>query len=158
MGIRRHVFDRIPGFDTDLGPGMTGLGEDTLLWMQMVELGMCILPVADAEVIHYPDMSRFDHSGWADAARRLGRTNAYIWHHWKHLRIPKACIDEYWTRMKLHLRNLVQLRDKSMREGCSGWELSYRIRMESLKAFREMTDHPRKYPSPNERLRSMSCK
>jgi glycosyltransferase involved in cell wall biosynthesis len=64
MGIRRAVFERIGHFDEDLGPGVTGFGEETLLWMQMKEAGMRILPVADTHVVHHPDPSRLRRENW----------------------------------------------------------------------------------------------
>lgn len=156
MGIRRQVFDRIPGFDIALGPGATGLGEETLLWMRMVELGMRILPVIDAEVVHHPDSGRLDHAGWVAAARQHGQTHAYIWHHWKHLDISNAALVEFWTRLKLLLRTFPRRPGRGAREGCPRWELSYRTRIESLHAFRKLAGTPRKYPPPSERKRSIS--
>lgn len=145
MGIRREVFACIPGFDVELGPGATGLGEETLFWMQMVELGMRILPVTDTEVVHHPDISRLNHAGWAAAARQHGRTHAYIGHHWKHTRVSNAAPVEYWTRLKLFLRVLLA---HGGQEGCPEWELSYRTRIEYLNAIRKMAAQARKYPPP----------
>ena len=154
MGIHKNVFDRIRGFDIDLGPGATGLGgEETLLWMQMVELGMSILPVTGTQMMHYPDASRLNHAGWVAAARLQGGTFAYIWHHWQHLHVTNTLISEYWTRLKLLLRVLLRRAHHPMAEGCPEWELSYRIRIETLSAYRKLAGQPRKYPSPAERNR-----
>jgi len=154
MGIRREVFDRIPGFDLELGPGITGLGEDTLLWMQMVELGMRILPVNDTEVIHHPDRRRLDHASWTVVARQQGLTYAYLWHHWKHLTPANTLAGEYWNRLKLTLRILLERGGRTPDEGCPEWELLYRSRIHTCRACRHLAGKPRKYPSPEDRARA----
>ncbi len=151
MGMRREVFERIPGFDVDLGPGITGLGEDTLLWMQMIELGMRIQPVRDTEVVHHPDASRLAHASWVSASRQMGMTYAYLWHHWKHLQVSKLLASEYWYRMKLTLRILLERGGHRPHEGCPEWELFYRTRIHTCRACRELSGTPRKYPPPAER-------
>ena len=154
MGIRREVFERIPGFDVELGPGITGLGEDTLLWMQMVEHGMRILPVNDTEVVHHPDHRRLDHASWAAVACQQGLTYAYLWHHWKHLSPTNTLAREYWTRVKLALRILLERGGRTPTEGCPEWELIYRTRIHTCRACRKLAGKPRKYPSPEERART----
>lgn len=152
MGIRRDVFDRIPGFDLELGPGVTGLGEDTLLWLQMRELGMRILPVLDTMVVHHPDRRRLDHASWVAAASQQGRTHAYIRHHWKHLDVPNSLLSEYWTHLKLGLRVLLTRGGRPAKEGCPEWELSYRTHIQTLSACRKLAGKPRNYPPPAERV------
>jgi GT2 family glycosyltransferase len=152
MGIRREVFDRIPGFDLELGPGVTGLGEDTLLWMRMMEMGMRILPVLDTVVVHHPDRSRLNHASWVAAARQQGRTYAYIWHHWKHLHVANTLVRECWNRLKLTLRVLLTRGGRPAKEGCPEWELSYRTRIETFSACRKLAGKPRNYPPPDERI------
>ena len=154
MGIRREVFEQIPGFDVDLGPGITGLGEDTLLWMQMVEYGMRVQPVRDTEVVHQPDASRLNHASWVSASRQMGMTYAYLWHHWKHLDVSNLLASEYWHRIKLSMRILLERGGRRRREGCPEWELFYRTRIYTCQACRELSGTPRKYPPPADRART----
>lgn len=155
MGIRREVFERIPGFELELGPGITGLGEDTLIWLQMIELGMRILPVTDTEVVHRPDRRRLDYASWVAAARQNGITYAYIWHHWKHLHVSNTLSREYWNRLKLALRILLERGGRKPGEGCPEWELIYRTRIHTCRACRNLAGKPRKFPPPADRTRSI---
>lgn len=107
MGIRRSVFERIGNFDEELGPGATGFGEETLVWMQMKEAGLRILPVTDTHVVHHPDPSRLLRSSWLTAAARYGDSLAYIGHHWEHwgcrcarLRLWREACKLYWWRAR----------------------------------------------------------
>jgi glycosyltransferase involved in cell wall biosynthesis len=155
MGMRREVFDQIPGFNTDMGPGVPGLGgEDTLLWMQLVERGMRILPVHDTEVIHYPDSSRLSHSSWMAAARQNGTARGFILHHWNHHHDSMLLLRESWYRMKLYLRILLERGGSTPVEGCPEWELCYRLRIQTYHTCRTLAGTPRNYPAPADRAQS----
>jgi GT2 family glycosyltransferase len=84
MAISREVFDKIPGFDPELGPGQLGLGGETLLVLQMREAGFRIETAFDVAVEHCPDTTRLTWGGWDEAARKAGRAGAYRSYHWKH--------------------------------------------------------------------------
>ena len=56
--FRRHVLERVYGFDPELGPGALGLGEDTLFGLQLTEAGYKIEYAKNALVVHFPDKSR----------------------------------------------------------------------------------------------------
>lgn len=84
MAISREVFEKIPGFDPELGPGQLGLGEETLLFLQMREAGFRIEAAFDVVVEHCPDTSRLTWDGWDEAARKAGRAGAYRSYHWRH--------------------------------------------------------------------------
>jgi GT2 family glycosyltransferase len=145
MGIHRSVFETIGNFDEELGPGATGFGEETLVWMQMMEAGLRICPVNDTFVIHRPDPSRLLRSAWLTAAARYGRTNAYLMYHWKHSRLPYPALRVFLLRMKLFLRILPRQSARLDAEGCPDWEMSYLTRIEGLKRFIEESGRPRNY-------------
>jgi glycosyltransferase involved in cell wall biosynthesis len=145
MGIHRSVFETIGNFDEELGPGATGFGEETLVWMQMMEAGLRICPVNDTFVIHRPDPSRLLRSAWLTAAARYGRTNAYLMHHWQHARVPYPALRVFLLRMKLFLRSLPRQSARLDAEGCPDWEMSYLTRIEGLKRFIEESGRPRNY-------------
>jgi glycosyltransferase involved in cell wall biosynthesis len=145
MGIHRSVFETIGNFDEKLGPGATGFGEETLVWMQMMEAGLRIFPVNDTFVIHRPDPSRLLRCAWLSAAARYGRTNAYLMHHWQHARVPYPALRVCLLRMKLFLRRLPRRSQPLDAEGCSDWEMSYLTRIEGLERFIEESGRPRNY-------------
>jgi glycosyltransferase involved in cell wall biosynthesis len=145
MGIRRAVFERIGHFDEDLGPGVTGFGEETLLWMQMKEAGMRILPVADTHVVHHPDPSRLRRENWLSAAAGQGRTHAYILHHWKHGSVSHPGVHAIWMRMKLAARRFLRTPRGVSAEGCPEWELCYASRIAFLENFIRESAKPRYY-------------
>lgn len=145
MGVHRTVFERIGAFDEELGPGATGFGEETLLWHQMKEAGMRILPVRDTHVIHHPDVSRLERSSWLAAARRYGLTDAYVKHHWDHQRPAFPVMQILILRLKLFVRRRLVARHQNGDEGCPAWEMSYLVRLESLWQWKNERKRPRNY-------------
>lgn len=145
MGIHRSVFEIIDDFDEELGPGASGFGEETLVWLQMREAGLRILPVTDTFVIHHPEPTRLLRANWLAAAKRFGRTRAYLMHHWEHDRLPYPALLGWWVQTKLFLRRLARRPPGLDSEGCPDWEMSYLTRIESLKRFIEESRRPRNY-------------
>lgn len=145
MGIRRDVFDRIGYFDEELGPGATGFGEETLVWLQMKEAGMRVCPVNDTFLIHRPDPSRLLRSSWLASAKRFGSTRAYLMHHWEYAHVPYPELRALWTQIKLLLRRLLRRPVRIDGEGCPDWEMSYLVRIEAMKQFVKESRRPRNY-------------
>lgn len=145
MGIHRAVFDQIDNFDEELGPGATGFGEETLVWMQMKEAGLRIHAVKDTHVIHHPDSSRLLRSNWLEAAARYGRTDAYVMHHWEHARVPLPGLRALLVQLKLSLRRIPRGSARPDAEGCPAWEMSYLTRIAALTQFIEESRRPRNY-------------
>ena len=145
MGIHRSVFDRFGAFDENLGPGASGFGEETLLCSQMHEAGLRILPVMETHVVHYPEESRLLRASWLAAAARFGHTQAYVMHHWEHSRERYPAAQLSWIRMKLFLRSLFRQTPALEAEGCPAWEMSYLVRIETLRRFMKESRNPRNY-------------
>jgi len=145
MGIHRSVFELLGNFDEELGPGASGFGEETLIWMQMKEAGLKIMSVLDTHVIHHPDASRLLRASWLDTAVRFGRTGAYHMHHWEHSTVRFPIFASSLVRVKLFLRSLCRRRPALDVEGCPAWEISYLVRLESLKQFQIEQLRPRNY-------------
>lgn len=102
MAIERSVFDRISGFDQELGPGKnsTGTHEETLLSLQLQAGGMRIVSAFDVSVEHHPSPDRLTRSGLAAAMERVGYSVAYVDYHWRHeeaSRMRSAAAFLYWT-------------------------------------------------------------
>jgi GT2 family glycosyltransferase len=154
MGIHRSVFEKIDAFDEELGPGASGFGEETLLWMQMKEAGLRIQAVNDTFVTHYPDPTRLTRSCWLAAAKRYGCTRAYLAYHWEHSPAPCPTLHAAMVRTKLILRRLVCRPGRPDDEGCPAWEMSYLARIESLMHYIEESRRPRNYERRALRRRS----
>lgn len=145
MGLHCSLFDRIGVFDEELGPGASGFGEETLLWKQIKLAGLRILAVDDTFVIHRPDPSRLLRSSWLSAAIRYGKTDAYCRHHWDHEVIRFPLVQFLIAELKLYLRRLFQTTPAIDSEGCLAWEMSYIVKLESLKQFVIEARRPRNY-------------
>jgi glucosyl-dolichyl phosphate glucuronosyltransferase len=145
MGIRRSVFDKIGNFDEELGPGASGFGEETLLWRQMLEAGLEILPIRDTHVTHHPETSRLLRANWLTTATRFGEGGAYIMHHWEHAAVALPALQALALRVKLYLRRLSQGSSSLDEEGCPAWEMSYLVRIAMLERFMIERRKPRKY-------------
>ncbi len=146
MGIHRSVFLKIGVFDENLGPGISGFGEETLLWRQMRDAGMKILPVTGTHVIHRPDPVRLRRASWLAAARNFGETSAYLMHHWDYAELPFPHAARWWNLLKLHLRNPLRFLARADREGCPSWEMSYLVKISCCGAYLRQSLKPRNYP------------
>lgn len=145
MGVHRSVFEKIGGFDEELGPGASGFGEETLLWRQMLEAGLVIFPVRDTYVTHHLEISRLLRANWLAAATRFGEGGAYVMHHWEHADVALPFLRALALRMKLYLRRLLQGSPSLDEEGCPDWEMSYLVRIALLERFMIERRNLRKY-------------
>lgn len=145
MGLRKEVFGIVGFYDENLGPGASGFGEESLMCRQMRTAGLRIMGVTDTDVVHHPEADRLLRKSWLAAAEKIGRSNAYILHHWEHERICFPRLRFWWLLMKLALRNLVQRDDGPESEGCPIWEMSYRIRLALLRQYLQERGKLRNY-------------
>lgn len=144
MGLHRSVFQRIPGFDPELGPGTSGFGEETLLSWQMTQAGLRLGSVS-AAVVHHPDVSRLLRTEWLKGARRRGSSLAYILHHWQHGEVKQPLVRYYYLSAKLAFRRLLQPPPALNEEGCPPWEMSYVAEMAMCRQFLQECRRPRNY-------------
>ena len=101
MACSRSVLEKIVGFDVELGPGgWFGYGEDTLFSEQLRSAGFHIVDVLDATVEHHFSPQRLERENWLQVACKMGRTDAYFSHHWRHARWGHP----YWALVKATLR------------------------------------------------------
>ena len=145
MGLHRSVFQCIPGFDNELGPGISGFGEETLLTWQMEKAGLRLKWVPEAVVVHHPDVSRLSHSQWLNGSRKRGASMAYILHHWHHDQIKRPLVRYYYLSAKLLIRRMLQPPPKPNEEGCPPWEMSYAAEIEMCRQFIKERRRPRNY-------------
>ena len=93
MAFGRHVLERVPAFDVELGPGALGFHDETLFSMQLLQAGYKIQAAFEVAVEHHFDASRASRRGLLGTAARMGRCDAYVHYHWLH-------IDHSWTRLQ----------------------------------------------------------
>lgn len=145
MAISRHVFDLIPGFDPDLGPGAphTGFAEEALLLYQAKEAGFQVAGEPGAAVLHYFDVSRTDPDAIRQIAIKMARSAAYLNWHWMHTpwtvkpwTIPRMRLQRLWNR----------LRGRVSRSPLD--HLDWLGRIEFQRAMRRLQNSPRRYPPP----------
>ncbi|HMD55209.1 MAG TPA: hypothetical protein VKJ65_11730, partial [Phycisphaerae bacterium] len=142
----RSVFQRIPGFDPELGPGASGFGEETLLTWQMEAAGLRLRPIPDAVVVHHPETSRLLRSQWLKASDMRGASMAYISYHWRHVELKLPWFRYYYLSAKLCVRRIFQPPPSPNAEGCPPWEMSYVAEMAFCRRFVEEHKRPRNYP------------
>jgi glucosyl-dolichyl phosphate glucuronosyltransferase len=145
MGLHRSVFQRIPGFDPELGPGASGFGEETLLSWQMDKAGLRLGLVSAAVIVHHPDGSRLSRAEWLKGARKRGCSLAYILYHWEHGELKRPLVRHYYLSAKLFFRRLLQPPPPLDAEGCPPWEMSYVAEIEMCRQFLQERKRPRNY-------------
>jgi glycosyltransferase involved in cell wall biosynthesis len=135
MGFRRPVLERVPAFDPELGAGALGLAEETLFGWQLSRAGFKIEYVPSARLVHELDASRLRRDGWLDAARKRGRSRAYLDYHWEHADMRAPGLRSLVYLAKLQLRRRWQRPPPLQSEGCHAWEMSYIRQMETCRQF-----------------------
>lgn len=119
MAFSRHVLERVPGFDVELGPGALGFYDETLFAEQLLQAGYHIAGALDVVVEHHPDSSRFTAPGFVDIARTLGRAAAYPFHHWRHGRVRLLRVKLAYFGLMVALHRFAAFSRNSRRQGPS---------------------------------------
>jgi len=105
MAFHRRILDRIPGFDIELGPGALGFGDDSLFSRQIQIAGYKLVGALDVVVEHHFDLSRLTKNRLIAVARNMGRTQAFLSHHWDHQVVRRSVrkfirtkLQQLWAR------------------------------------------------------------
>lgn len=101
MAISREVFEKVPGFDPEIGPGLSSGGEDTLFSWQMEKAGYRIVSAHNVAVVHHFDETRLSRRKFLNSAWRGGFNSAYLCYHWLHYahRHPSWLVARAWLRL-----------------------------------------------------------
>lgn len=145
MGFRRSVLESVQSFDPELGAGSLGFAEDTLFGWQLSRAGFRIEYASKACVIHQMDVSRLLRINWLRAARKRGRTEAYLCYHWEHTDMPFPRLKWFLCFLKLNLRRMLQPPPPLQDEGCPLWEMDYVQQMAKSRQFCVERRRPRNY-------------
>jgi GT2 family glycosyltransferase len=145
MAISKRALDRMGGFDPELGPGITGGGEETLLSWQLRTAGFGLASALHLEVEHHFNSDRLKYPNWIRAAQGKGQSRAYLLHHWEHRRMRHPWLKEIYLRCKLTLRRAITPKRTGVTEGISPWELSYVEGIAACARYRAERLRPKNY-------------
>lgn len=107
MAVSRRVLERVPGFDSELGPGaLTGLwaGEETLFSWQILKAGYRLKLQKNVCAEHHFSPDRLRRESFLNRAVYIGRSHAYLAYHWQHkpCRWPRLRLIKAWLRLKIY--------------------------------------------------------
>lgn len=136
MGFTRLVYDGVGNFDEKLGPGALGLGEETLYYYRMRQLGFNKLNILDIQVEHHFDPSRLSRAALLNLAERKGRSLAYIDCHWNHLYQKWSMLRLVTLWLKDFVRTVCSVSAWPARPLLPPWKYSYRASLSYLKQMR----------------------
>ena len=97
MAVARHVFDHIPGLDTELGPGAFVAGDDVLFSWQFQEAGFRVHRPGCRDRTSPARPPPHPRAAFLKRAVLEGRQEAYLFHHWLHGRTNWSMV-KLWTR------------------------------------------------------------
>ena len=149
MAVSRGVFSRIPLFDSELGAGALGYGEETLFASQLLAAGFRIAGALNADVEHHFDPSRLSRRALLSAADKSGRSEAYKAWHWSH-EIPEPCDHSFgsYRRDARMWAKLVRHRIADRRDPCvptTDWEFQQVKSIAFRRQLRIEMQRPRQY-------------
>ncbi len=121
----RLVLDRVPSFDSELGPGRLGFWDDSLFSLQLKEAGYRFLNAPRAVVDHHFLPGRLLRGSFLNRATAEGRSRAYIAWHWDHFPpFPRPRLHAIRKRFRLALLRKLRRSECISLEGASEWEMN----------------------------------
>jgi glycosyltransferase involved in cell wall biosynthesis len=132
MAIHRRLLG-IGSWDERLGAGRPdfAFGEETLFEYMIRAAGARLGVVADAPVVHHPDLDRISDDRWRSTARQKGLSAAYLEHHWWGTSLPAARLRLWWRRLRLpRMRRAGLEQELRLRESIGNAEGHLRLRGE----------------------------
>ena len=154
MAISSRIFETVPGFDPDLGPGSKlGLGEETLLTKQMRHHGFRITSAFDLSVEHHCSEDRLSRQSYLKTARKIGRSQAHVHYHWDQVAVhPFQLLAELGLQCgKLAAGRLLRYSDIRRVEGLAKWEMVLLTRVYHRRQLLRERGTPRKYQPAQDR-------
>ncbi len=145
MSFSRRVLKRVPAFDPELGPGGLGYADDTLFAEQLIAAGFRIqVGAPETAVEHHFQSERLLHTAWVEAARKRGRSKAYVAYHWRHETLNRLALRRAYTRLKLWIEQHPN-QARSSNEGISKREFYLLQRIAFLQHLSELQGTPLRY-------------
>jgi glycosyltransferase involved in cell wall biosynthesis len=161
MAFSRRILSKVPLFDTELGPGALGFGDDTLFAFQIVEAGFKLGSRLDIYIEHHFDPDRLQRDSYLTSSKKMGSSWAYIDYHWHHRELQP------WPYLlkrpfRLFFWRFTRKKEMNTVEGIPWWEYRLLFDIHYLKAFIKESKHARKYEkrglvkiqSPNQEVKA----
>jgi GT2 family glycosyltransferase len=136
MACTRTVLSRVPGFDTELGPGRLGLWEDTLFSLQLRSAGYRLGMATSAIVEHHFDPSRLSRAAFLARALSEARSSAYVAWHWKHEELTSLASQIAEFSIRLAAKRLLYRDEWRRDEGVAQWEMDLVTGIEFARHYR----------------------
>jgi glycosyltransferase involved in cell wall biosynthesis len=146
FSFARCVLEKVPKFDTALGPGALGFGDDTILARQLIDAGYRLVGELDVCVEHHFDPARLSRRSLLRMAERSGRTSGFLHHHWDHEQTPLPLLRAIKTGAQLRLLRLVNLH-RLPAEGLPQWEANLLWKHYRWRQYLQERRRPPRYPS-----------
>ncbi len=145
MAFSRRVLSSVPYFDTELGPGALGYGDDALFAEQLKKAGHKIAFVEGACVEHHFNPARLLRKSFLESARKHGRTAAYLTYHWGYDAVSWPWLRLAKTLIKLGYYRAVRRQEWVRQEGVAEWEHNCILRSVYYQEYLMLREQPRKY-------------
>jgi glycosyltransferase involved in cell wall biosynthesis len=145
MAISRSVLEKVPAFDTELGPGRLGFWEDSLFSFQIKQAGYKIRAAFDAVVEHHFDESRLERTSFIDRVSKEGRCRAYVAHHWQHRDLTSVRRRAWLLKLRLLKERVARREECVQQEGIPEWEMQMIERLSYLGQYLKERQRPRAY-------------
>ncbi|MGI4792406.1 MAG: glycosyltransferase family 2 protein [Janthinobacterium lividum] len=145
MAFSRRVLEKVPSFDTELGPGALGFFDESLFSWQLQAAGFRLGSALDVLVEHHPDPSRISRASMLDTQRKYGRSLGYIEHHWQHNTIKAARIRLLLRRARLLLSSLTRRGEVRRLPYPPQWEMGHALTIALLDQYLQERRKPRHY-------------
>lgn len=123
MAFARKVLERVPAFDTELGPGASGFHDESLFSFQIRRAGFKILSAFDVVVEHHFDESRLTRASFLDIACKMGRSSAYWAYHWEQEEVERPRVELALARLRLAKWRMQRANECRSPEGMPEWEM-----------------------------------
>lgn len=122
MAFHREVLQKVPQFDPELGPGKSGMKEETLFSEQVLKAGFRIY-LSDCEVVHHFEAKRLKRLAWLRHAEASGVSSSLVCFHWEHRVIRCALLRSVFWTICWDLCRCMRPLCRADEEGCSRLEI-----------------------------------
>lgn len=145
MAFSKRVLDKVPAFDTRLGPGALGFADETLFSRRLIASGYKMITAFDTAVEHHFDDSRFSRKYMLSIADRMGRSQAYMAYHWEQRNTTFNRKNLTRARLGLWYHRLMKPGQWIGQSAASDWELLATERIAYISQFMDEQKQPRLY-------------
>ncbi len=145
MALSRRVVEAVGEFDVEVGAGATGFHDESLWSLRLLAAGFRIAAAGpESTVAHHFDRTRLTRGALLSLAERMGRSNAWVDHHWYQHESPPKATKRWRARGMLWIsRALTPWR--GWQGAAPRWELQRVETLAYLEGLTEYAGQERKY-------------